>query len=204
MAIIKSGASTDEWTIDPISKAGRVTLYSSGGLELLNRPTYSATTANFTPAATATDLFVISGSASKTVQILSVTLIGTATAATVIDSFILKRSSANSGGTSVASTVVQHNTSDPATTVATIQHYTANPSVLGTSDGVIKRNKVNLPIATTAVYPTPNELLPVCPVGVYSPITLNGTSQFLCVNNNAAAIPAGGANWSISITWTEF
>jgi hypothetical protein len=31
MAIIKSGASTDQWTIDPTSKAGRVTLYDPAG-----------------------------------------------------------------------------------------------------------------------------------------------------------------------------
>jgi hypothetical protein len=31
MAIIKSGATTDQWTIDPTSKAGRVTLYDSSG-----------------------------------------------------------------------------------------------------------------------------------------------------------------------------
>lgn len=31
MAVIKSGATTDQWTIDPTSKAGRVTLYNSAG-----------------------------------------------------------------------------------------------------------------------------------------------------------------------------
>jgi hypothetical protein len=31
MAIIKSGASTDQWTVDPTSKAGRVTLYDPAG-----------------------------------------------------------------------------------------------------------------------------------------------------------------------------
>jgi len=34
MAVIKSGASTDQWTIDPTSKAGRVTLYDSAGNEI--------------------------------------------------------------------------------------------------------------------------------------------------------------------------
>ena len=33
MAVIKSGASTDQWTIDPVSKAGRVTIYDSAGNE---------------------------------------------------------------------------------------------------------------------------------------------------------------------------
>ena len=34
MAIVKSGASSDQWTIDPTSKAGRVTLYDAAGNSL--------------------------------------------------------------------------------------------------------------------------------------------------------------------------
>jgi len=39
MAIIQSGASTDLWTIDPTSKAGRVTLYDPAAYSLVNRRT---------------------------------------------------------------------------------------------------------------------------------------------------------------------
>src|SRR3990167_1796754 len=38
MAIIKSGATTDELTVDPTSKAARVTLYDSSGNELQKPP----------------------------------------------------------------------------------------------------------------------------------------------------------------------
>ncbi len=38
MAVIKSGSSTDQWTIDPTSKAGRITLYSSAGTEITTLP----------------------------------------------------------------------------------------------------------------------------------------------------------------------
>jgi hypothetical protein len=31
MAVVKSGASSDQWTVDPTSKAGRVTLYDAAG-----------------------------------------------------------------------------------------------------------------------------------------------------------------------------
>lgn len=34
MAVVKSGASSDQWTIDPTSKAGRVTLYDFAGNSL--------------------------------------------------------------------------------------------------------------------------------------------------------------------------
>jgi hypothetical protein len=44
MAIIKSGATTDQWTIDPTSKAGRVTLYDPAGnvIESVYDPTTDA------------------------------------------------------------------------------------------------------------------------------------------------------------------
>src|SRR5881396_1558892 len=43
MAIIQSGATTDLWTIDPTSKAGRVTLYDTTGYSLTDRRvTYAA------------------------------------------------------------------------------------------------------------------------------------------------------------------
>lgn len=44
MAIIKSGATTDQWTIDPASKAGRVTLYDPAGnsIESVYDPTTNA------------------------------------------------------------------------------------------------------------------------------------------------------------------
>lgn len=38
MAIIQSGASSDLWTIDSASKAGRVTLYDPAGNEIFQRP----------------------------------------------------------------------------------------------------------------------------------------------------------------------
>lgn len=41
MAIIQSGASSDTLTIDPTSKAGRVTIYDSSGLEVAKPPTGS-------------------------------------------------------------------------------------------------------------------------------------------------------------------
>lgn len=43
MAVIRSGATADEWTIDPTSKAGRVTLYDAAGNPLGERKvTYQA------------------------------------------------------------------------------------------------------------------------------------------------------------------
>lgn len=46
MAVIKSGASTDQWTIDPVSKAGRITLYDTSGNYIATLPVSGTITAN--------------------------------------------------------------------------------------------------------------------------------------------------------------
>ena len=38
MAIISSGATSDTWTVDPTSKAGRVTIYNASGVEMFATP----------------------------------------------------------------------------------------------------------------------------------------------------------------------
>lgn len=42
MAVIKSGSSTDQWSIDPVSKAGRVTLYDASGNPMPTLPISAA------------------------------------------------------------------------------------------------------------------------------------------------------------------
>jgi hypothetical protein len=46
MAQIQSGATSDLWTVDPTSKAGRVTLYDSLGNELIKKPSAGSYLAN--------------------------------------------------------------------------------------------------------------------------------------------------------------
>ena len=55
MAVIQSGASSDQLTIDAVSKASRVTDYDSSGRELSvqSKAAFCVTTAGFTPAAAA-------------------------------------------------------------------------------------------------------------------------------------------------------
>ena len=58
MAVIKSGATTDELTIDATSKAARVTEYLAGLARAAwadNHPTYSFSNASFTIPATPTE-----------------------------------------------------------------------------------------------------------------------------------------------------
>jgi len=204
MASIKSGASSDLLTIDGISKAARNTSYDSSGREVSfqSKATYSCVTANFTPAATATDIFKITGSATKTVRVIDMRMGGTATAASVIDIFLIKRATDDTLGTFVAGTKVPHDSLDVGS-VATVGHYTANPT-LGAPIGTVTHRKVLLPIITTTSSDAGNQLLPAGENSLIDkPIVLRGVNETLVVNNNGAAIPAGGANWYVCCTWIE-
>lgn len=203
-AIIKSGATSDLWTVDPTSKAGRMTLYDVAGraTDFQSKKTFSFVSAGFTPAATPTDLCVLTGSASATIRVISVTFGGTATAAAEFPALLIKRSTANTAGTFVAGTVVAHDSND--TSVApTVGHYTANPTT-GTTVGTVSRRWVGMPIATTAgAFPAENLTPDANATLLDKPIVLRGTSQQLAINGNGTALPAGAANWYCSFEWLE-
>lgn len=203
-AIIKSGATSDLWTIDPTSKAGRVTLYDTDGRSLAyqGKKTFAFTATAFTPAATPTDLCIIGGSASATIRVIGATFGGTATAAANFQILTVKRSSANTGGTFVAGTVVPLDSND--TSVApTVGHYTANPTLGGTV-GTVSRRWVGMPIAGTAGQFIGENLSPVADASrLDRPVTLRGTAQQLALNGNGAALPAGAANWFCGFIWME-
>lgn len=200
---VKSGASTDQLTVDPTSKAARMTPYDSAGREvsLDSKATYSAGTATFTPPATPTDFFIINGSASKTVRILSLNITATQTTAGVNTFYLIRRTTANSGGTAVSTTVVKHDTND-ANPTATLQHYTANPTT-GSSSGFLRTLKLTTPAPASVVSPVTYELLPLDLKGYPKPITLRGTSEGLAINFNGAALPSGMAGMAVSVTFTE-
>lgn len=68
MAIIKSGASSDQLTIDATSKAARVTLYDTAGRAVHPAAAYGISS-TFTPAATPNNLVIIEGSSTKTIVV---------------------------------------------------------------------------------------------------------------------------------------
>src|SRR5689334_4986236 len=100
---------------------------------------YSAGILSLAPAASATDIFTITGSASKTIRVVEIALIGTQTTAGVVGIQLVKRSTANSAGTSSAPTVVPHDSASAAGT-ATVLAYTANPTT-GNLVGVVRATR---------------------------------------------------------------
>jgi hypothetical protein len=210
MAVIKSGAGTDQLTIDAVSKAARVTLYDATGNLLIphSKATYFAT-GNFVPAATPTDMVTIFGSASKTVKVVSFRINMNSTAAGSAYLRLIKRATANGGGTFTAVTSVLADSADPAAT-AIAGHYTVNPASLGTNLGNVCHYNLASPVLVPGNFAGVvreagfdmlqwgfSNIADQC-----KPITLHGGGEGLCLNGNSAALLAGQTH-SWSIVWTE-
>lgn len=104
--------------------------------------TYSAIITSLAIASAATDIFTITGSASKKIKVRYVSISATATSTTVQDFQLVKRSATNTGGTSSTPAAVPHDSGDAAAS-ATVRAYTANPTSLGAIVGSgIRTNRV--------------------------------------------------------------
>lgn len=168
---------------------------NSVAVNIASDPTYSAAL-NVTVAAAATDIAVISGSASKTVKVNKVIITGVQTTGGLNDIQLVKRSTADTGGTSTAATAVPHDSADAAAT-ASVLAYTVNPAALGTSVGNIRRGYLPVGGATSIVNP-----VVVFDFGAKGKeIYLRGIAQQLAVNLNGATL-TGGA-FDIDFEWTE-
>jgi hypothetical protein len=159
--------------------------------------TYSATV-SFTAPATATDILTITGSASKAVRIAKIMVSCTQTTAGLGTFYLLKRSTANTGGTSTILTAVPHDSQNNAAT-AVIRAYTVNPTALGTLVGNMAIFKKEFPAPAFAN----SDVNPLVLVfgGNSQGITLRGTGEILCLNLNS--ITQTGNIIAITITWTE-
>jgi len=161
------------------------------------RATYSAATAAFASAATATDIFIVQGSATKTIRIIAVKVFATQTTAGAGNIFLLKRSTANTAGTAVATTRVPLDSQYPAAT-ATVQHYTANPTV-GTLVGNIDAYRGIIPASATLINnPIINRTYGDRPG---SAIVLRGTNELFAVNLNGVTV--NGGSFIVQVEWTE-
>lgn len=165
------------------------------------KTTYMGCTGFFTAAASATDIFEMLGSASKTVKIQKVFVAYDSTTSGNTNRFFLKKiSAAGSGGTSAATTMVPLDSSNAAAT-ATAKHYTANPTI-ATVVG-------NLNIVTTCGNSSANAAAGFPQITLFDadkfgqPIVLRGTTQGIVVNNNGVTIPNTSPQVSITVVFTE-
>jgi hypothetical protein len=101
--------------------------------------TYSSSITGLSPASLATDIFTIIGSATKTITITNIEVSATQTTAGTINTQLIKRSTADTGGGSSSITEVQHTssfsqTSSVTSTVTVTSTGAGNLLVVGTSN----------------------------------------------------------------------
>lgn len=148
------------------------------------KATYSCGVVAFTPVATPTDIFTLVGSATKVGRLLRIAISGFATSAISLDIQLIKRTTANSGGTSAQPTIAQYDSNDAAPTCV-VNTYSANPTT-GTSGGVVRAAKLNLG-ATGAAGSIVWDFTTRNGKG----LVLRGIAQLYALNWNGAAVPSG-------------
>src|SRR5581483_5864993 len=121
-------------------------------------------------ASSTTDIAVLPGNASNTVLVTRVTLTCTQSTAGEINVELLKRSTADTGGTSSGFTEVPDDSSYAAASSALLSYTGTGPSV-GTAVGDLDNAQVGCMAAGTA---TPNDIYIFRPA---KPIVLRGTAQ---------------------------
>ncbi len=181
-----------------IGQAHGLYMDSTGVLCIIaSGPTYSAGAAAYIGYASPTDFFSIAGSATKTIKIINIRLSGYATANNNVPVALLKRSTANTGGTPTAVTKTPWDSANPAAT-ATIATYGAAPT-LGTLVGALCACQVELPatsgVGGSIVQWNFNHL-------GGSPLILRGANEMVTLNAYGTTFPAG-TNLNITIEWME-
>ncbi len=157
---------------------------------------YCGSTPIFTTAASATDILNFKGSSTKTIYIRKIVWkqasIATGGSFSV---YLLKRSTANSGGTSSALTAVPLDSNFSSATASGV-YYTANPTT-GTSLGGIAH-----------VFLYVNSAVPGYAYTLFdstkggAPIVLRGTSESVSVNYNGVTDTIG-TSATVDIEWSE-
>lgn len=158
--------------------------------------TYAASIIGLVPAASATDIFEISGSATKTIKVRRIRITGTRSSSTTTDIVLLTRSTANTGGTSTILTSVK-NDSNNANATAVVKAYTANPTT-GTLVGALRSDKQFINVAGAGASDVRDYVLTESGA---QPLFLRGVSQLIAFNLNGVTM-AGGL-LDMWVEWTE-
>lgn len=173
---------------------------------IIKQNTYSAVSIGLVPASAATDIFCISGSASKTISIKRMSISGTAGTLVTAPFTLLRRASLNTGGTAAVTTalpVAATNLSSDLAATAVLIAYTANPTIVDASPLYFRTATLSLN-TTAALVAQPRLIWEFGEaVGEFSRglDILKNTAQQICINLNATTVTTGLIN--IDITWVE-
>jgi len=163
----------------------------------VSKNTYRASVLNLVVANNPTDIFTIIGSATKKVCVTKFAISGTKQQDDIIDLVVLKRSTANTGGTSTVMTNVPNDSTNPAAT-AVVRAYTANPT-LGTLVGNVTTEKFDIQNTGKFAF----KILYLFGVGDLQPECLNGIAELLAFNFNATATTMNQNKFDAYVEWTE-
>ena len=163
------------------------------------KQTYRAAATTFSLPNTPTDGFTIYGSATKTIKVLKVMMSGTQGATSVVTAELIKRSTANTGGTSTVVPSVPNDSANTSAT-ATVRYYTANPTSLGTAVGTVAGFRGIIPQGGTSSVLTSNCEIYRANTPAQA-LTLRGATEGLALNFNSITLT--GNVMSIEVEWTE-
>lgn len=169
------------------------------------RATYSSVALALPPAASATDIACIAGSASKTVYIDRIGISGTAGTLVTTPFTLVRRTAVNTGGTAATTTANWANNiskldSNDAAASATLISYSANPTINDTSPTYLRSANTTLP--TTAAGTVIEPLVWQFGLDLYTKhLVLRGAAEQVCVNLNGVSVSSGVLQ--LSIEWTE-
>lgn len=161
--------------------------------------TFVASAVGVVPAASATDIACLTGSASKVIRVQKVRVNGTAATSIAVPAILKKHTVANTGGTSAAITGTAMDSTNVAATGAAIS-YSANPTIDSTARNiaagtvVLAKNDLSAGGPVESVFDFTGQRYSQAPV-------LRGTAQQVCVNLNATSPSTGAVN--VSFEWTE-
>lgn len=175
---------------------------------VVKKATYSSTALALAPAASATDIACIAGSATKVIRVTRIGLSGTAGTAVSAPFTLLRRATADTGGTAgtttanLANNIAKMDTSI-GTQTATLISYTANPTINDTSPTYIRSSYLSLPLSSTAAtVPRVDWVFGGFGAqGLNQEIVLRGAAQQMCINLNSVSVSSGVLH--IDIEWTE-
>lgn len=174
---------------------------------VFQKATYSSVALALPPAASATDIACIAGSATKTIRVQSITISGTAGTLVSAPFTLVRRAAVNTAGTAATTTanwannIAKHDTNS-ADASAVLISYSANPTITDSAPDYIRTDALTLPVTSAGTSIAPirwsfGEYL----INQDQPLVLRGAAQQLCINLNAVSVSSGLLY--PSITWTE-
>ena len=169
-------------------------------------PAYWVFYTALTPATSATDLVVLTGSATKTVRVLRWVCWGTATAAgnTVVTANV--HNVADTGGTPVTAAKYSQLDQADAAPTATWAAYSANPTIPTQTAGALGSVTVMpMPLYITVTGATPASITVTydSTASEAKPVVLRGVAQQFALNLGGVTQPSG-TSLNCGVGWTEF